>query len=276
MADGLNPPGAAAPVDDALIRASASRAPWLAPFAPALRELAARDHAGRINWLNAQARARHLRNAAGLPIIFAAADDAGDAAYEAHIHATGRVPTRAASIDSAHDLFNALVWLRFPHPKAVLNARQAAAIARDGVRPVRGGERDAATLIDENGLVLVTDDPAVRDALAAHDWPWLFIRERARWHARIRPCLFGHALMDKLLSPYKAICAHAIVLVGSLAGEDDAALDEALAGFIGSTALSPRLLLPLPVLGVPRWWPANEAAVFYDDPAVFRPLRRAA
>lgn len=276
MADGLNSPGAAAPVDDALIRASASHAPWLAPLATAVRELAARDHAGRIGWLNAQARARHLRNASGLPIILAAADDAGDAAYEAHIHATGRVPTRAASIDSAHDVFNALVWLRFPHAKAVLNARQAAAIARDGVRPVRGGERDAATLIDENGLVLVSDDAAVRDALVAHDWPWLFIRERARWHRGIRPHLFGHALMDKLLQPYKAICAHAIVLVDALAGEGDAALDEALARFIGSAALSPRLLLPLPVLGVPGWWPANEAAAFYDDPAVFRPLRRAA
>jgi len=27
----------------------------------------------------------------------------------------------------------------------------------------------------------------------------------------------------------------------------------------------------LPVLGIPGWWPANEAPSFYDDPAVFRP-----
>jgi len=27
---------------------------------------------------------------------------------------------------------------------------------------------------------------------------------------------------------------------------------------------------PLPVLGVPGWWPANADHRFYDDPAVFR------
>ena len=33
-------------------------------------------------------------------------------------------------------------------------------------------------------------------------------------------------------------------------------------------ALKP--FLPLPVLGVPGWWPANELPGFYDDRAVFR------
>jgi hypothetical protein len=28
--------------------------------------------------------------------------------------------------------------------------------------------------------------------------------------------------------------------------------------------------LPLPVLGVPGWWPDNEQAGFYDDRSVFR------
>ena len=40
--------------------------------------------------------------------------------------------------------------------------------------------------------------------------------------------------------------------------------------------LSPRLLLPLPVLGIPGWWPANENPGFYADTAVFRPLSRVA
>ena len=30
--------------------------------------------------------------------------------------------------------------------------------------------------------------------------------------------------------------------------------------------------LPLPVLGLPGWWPANDDPNFYDDRAVFRPL----
>ncbi|MNV85284.1 hypothetical protein D3C71_1792260 [compost metagenome] len=32
---------------------------------------------------------------------------------------------------------------------------------------------------------------------------------------------------------------------------------------------------PLPVLGVPGWWPANEDPQFYADPQVFRPPRSA-
>jgi hypothetical protein len=31
--------------------------------------------------------------------------------------------------------------------------------------------------------------------------------------------------------------------------------------------------LPLPILGIPGWWPANKIKAFYDDAEVFRPLR---
>jgi len=34
-------------------------------------------------------------------------------------------------------------------------------------------------------------------------------------------------------------------------------------------------LHPLPLLGVPGWWPANADPAFYDDPAVFRRARSA-
>ncbi|MFS9669939.1 DUF3025 domain-containing protein, partial [Klebsiella pneumoniae] len=68
------------------------------------------------------------------------------AAYEAHIAATGQVPTR----DNLHDFFNALIWLHWPRAKAALNARQARAITQDGIGAARGTVRDAATLFDEN------------------------------------------------------------------------------------------------------------------------------
>ena len=32
-------------------------------------------------------------------------------------------------------------------------------------------------------------------------------------------------------------------------------------------------MTPLPVLGVPGWWPENENFSFYDDSFVFRPRR---
>jgi len=253
-------------------------APWFAPWsADALGDLpalAALAPAALLDALNRRARARDLRNSAAHPIVFAPADDAGDLAYEAHIFATGRVPTRAVAVDGGHDLFNALAWLRFPQAKAALNARQAAQLARDGVRASRGPERDAATLIDENGLVLATMDASVFDALSAHDWQWLFVAQRARWHRDIVPQMFGHALMQKLLVPYASITAHVVALRDRF--DSDAQLDSALAARLAQGELSTRDLLPLPVLGIPGWWPANESAVFYDDARVFRPARRAA
>jgi hypothetical protein len=249
--------------------------PWRAPWQATLAALAGAAPQIQIELLNHRARARNLQVASGAPLKFVAADDAGDAPYEAHVFATGRVPTRS----NPHDLYNALVWLHLPQAKAALNARQAAAIARDGVQPARGSERDALTLIDENGLALVADDPAVFDALAAHDWHWLFARERGRWHRRIVPQVLGHALLDKLDAPYKAITAHVVALLvplGAALNIDADNVDARLAAEIATGELTPRRLLPMPVLGIPGWWADNAQPAFYDDPAVFRPARRAA
>jgi hypothetical protein len=240
-------------------------APWLAP----LRDL--RPHVERADWrdaLSAEARMRGVATAQGLPIEFVAADDAGGVAYEAHIAATGRVPTRG----NGHDLFNALVWLAFPLTKAALNARQAAAIARDGVRSRRGPVRDAATLIDESGLLLAADEAACT-ALMSLDWDFLFGARRARWGRDWMPFAFGHALIEKLLDPYKGLTAAVVCL--PLAGASAAQADEAAARWVRGVALAPSLLGHLPVLGIPGWWPANDAPDFYADPGVFRAARKA-
>ena len=239
------------------------RSPWLAP----LREL--RPCIGRADWreaLSAEARQRGVTTTAGRPIRFVAADDAGTAAYEAHIAATGCVPTR----DNAHDLFNALIWLTCPLTKAALNARQAQEIARDGVRGRRGAVRDAATLIDESGLLLAADGETCA-ALMRRDWPWLFAEQRARWRGDWLPLAFGHALIEKLLTPYKGLTA--VVVCLPLAGATLAQIDEAAARWIRETPLAPPLLAHLPVLGIPGWWPANEDPSFYADAAVFRERR---
>jgi hypothetical protein len=249
-------------------------APWWQPWRARLAELILLPAQQQRERLTHWAREQGLCNSAGRPIEFVPADDAGNRPYEAHIAATGRVPTRPATATSAHDLLNALVWLRFPRLKAALNARQAEELARDGVQSSRGAARDAATLIDENGLLLASEDPAVLDALAMRDWPRLFMALRDRWHESAVPHIVGHALLDKLSAPYKAITAHVLPLSGRF--ENETALDEAAARWVARSGLAPRLLLPLPVLGIPGWWPVNADPVFYDDEVVFRPLPRAA
>lgn len=207
-------------------------------------------------------------------------------AYEAHIFASGEVPTR----DNLHDLFNGLVWLRFPRSKALLNRLQAAAIAADGVQGRRGPVRDAATLFDENGAIFLHRQPQAEAQLRGFDWRTLFVVQRADWHVGRTVLPFGHALLEKLAVPYKALTAHAwpLPLPASLpvplaapgcdqnVPEDhvDAALAASLAAAGDAQALHGRAFAPLPVLGIPGWCQANEDPVFYEDTAVFRPGRR--
>lgn len=180
-----------------------------------------------------------------------------DEAYEAFIFRTGQVPTR----DNAHDLLNGLMWLAEPDIKARLNALQAQAIARDGVGAQRGPLRDALTLFDENGAWWPDCPAPIAEAWRRRDWRAMFVTHRALWQPG-GPRLFGHALLEQLaLAPRKGLCAHVLLAEPlTLSAEDWAA----------------KPFLPLPVLGVPGWWPGQDAFSFYDDPAVFRPLKSAA
>ena len=176
--------------------------------------------------------------------------------YETFIARSGCVPTR----DNPHDFFNALMWLHRPALKRRLNALQAIEIDRYGVGRQRGAVRDALTLFDENGAVLHAPAPLV-EALRRRDWPALFVTHRALW-ADAQLALFGHALLEKLCQPRKALTAHVLVV-------DSLAADPLL---MSADDWATKPFLPLPVLGLPGWWPANEAPGFYDDAAVFRPL----
>jgi hypothetical protein len=180
--------------------------------------------------------------------------------YEAFVARTSGVPTR----EHLHDAFQALAWLAFPALKRRLNELHASELAARGVGPVRGPVRDALTLLDENGA-LWSPPPLLREALLARDWQALFVRHRAAWRDAAPPVLFGHALLEKLARPRASITAHAWLLAPGESGT-----------MAWPPALTPAVLagkpfVPLPVLGVPGWWNANERAGFYEDRAVFRP-----
>ncbi|WP_373366071.1 DUF3025 domain-containing protein [Burkholderia thailandensis] len=256
-------------------------APWLAPFADRGGRWAPAARQGEAAWLrmlNDDARAERLATGRGLPLRFIeqAALPAG-VAYETHIAETGAVPTR----HNLHDFFNALVWFAYPRIKAALNARQAAAIDAAGVGSARGGVRDALTLFDENGALFATSDPALAAALRGFDWPTLMRASRDAWGSRCDARIVGHALAEKLVDPYKGCTAHAWIVDVPDAYFDwrderrRAWLDERVAAALASTEPTSRGFAPLPVLGVPGWWPANASPSFYDDPQVFRSGRRA-
>lgn len=239
--------------------------PWLAPYRQR-GQAVARDVARGLQVaeaLNHQLDRSPIALANGA-LRFTAPDTAAPGeAYETFIARTAQVPTR----DNLHDLFNGLVWLAFPRLKRRLNELHAQQIAVEGVRPRRGAVRDRLTVFDENGALWQAPPPLV-EALRERDWHALFVTHRSAWE-RATLTIVGHALLEKLTTPRKPITAH-VWLVPE--GKDVQAWTSASfrTGIDGSGFEAP---LPLPVLGVPGWWPPNENEGFYDDTDVFRPPR---
>ena len=252
--------------------------PWLAPLRliadPVL-------HAG--DWqaaLNDVANSLGLHNHRGMPIQFVPqAELPPGMAYEAFISATGRVPTR----ENLHDFFNALVWLSFPQTKTQLNALQSAALEASRQSDLtnqsrRGPLRDAATIFDENAALLVSRDVVLVEGLRAHDWEHAWLAHRDDFTSNCEVWLFGHALMEKLVKPFKSITAHAWVLIvddvyfemheGARRLWLDAVVAQSLVGGLKTADFS-----PLPVLGIPGWWDGQDEA-FYGDTTVFRQKRQ--
>lgn len=231
--------------------------PWLAALRVAGESLVAQVDAGR--------SVCDVLNTSGAPVHFVSQSALPDGtAYEQFIFETGQVPTR----DGLHDFFNGLVWLQFPQTKRRLNQLQAAQIASDGVQATRGPVRDAITVFDENAALLQAPD-ALWHALAGRDWARLFGELCPLW-GQARLVLFGHALLEKLVQPRKGITAHVYRVPEELA---PLAIDGWLAQDLTAERLATKPFVPLPVLGVPGWWPANQTADFYADATVFRPPR---
>jgi hypothetical protein len=216
-----------------------------------------------------------LADSCGAPVRFAPPAGIRSALqYERAIDGTGVVPTRR---ENWHDLFNALCWLRFPQTKQALNRVHTAHAGAAGGG--RGVARDAATLLDESGAIVLVADACWADRLRCRQWRELFWLERDRYADEVRVIVVGHALYDKLRSPYKELTAKAMVMEvtpGLLHGDPEGPLraaDEAAAArWCDAT---PVRLHPLPLLGIPGWDTGNAESAYYDDPGVFRPMRAA-
>jgi Protein of unknown function (DUF3025) len=264
------------------------RAPWWQPWREIGQQVAQQVIAGArvCDALNAQQARKPTQNlpaqnqlpstlptALSQPIRFVPQSALPDGqAYEAFIFDSGQVPTR----ENLHDFFNGLAWLVFPHTKRRLNRLQNSVLAASGVQSTRGALRDALTLFDENAALwlLRADIPnEVMDALRAKQWQRACVDLRHQWHPQC-PVLFGHALLEKLVTPYKSITAHVYIVQAATQNIAINTLDSFTAQQLSAASLVPKPFIPLPVLGVPGWWAANEDAQFYADAQVFRPRQR--
>jgi hypothetical protein len=210
----------------------------------------------------------------GHTIRFVASDTLDDNDYEQRIYTSGKVSTRP---DNWHDLFNALVWMRYPRIKTAMNSLhyQAGAAQKSGTR---GHLRDALTLFDECGVIVFSSRAEILGALAERRWTEVFLADVFR--SAVALSVSGHAMLEKYLSPYKAMTAKALLVhvdadfMALSAIERMERLDLEISKQIlsGRLLTEPACLSPLPLAGVPGWWPRQEQNDhhFYNDTDVFR------
>lgn len=191
--------------------------------------------------------------------------------FERQAHGEAAVGVRAGSW---HDAFNVLAWLAFPRTKAALNRihvdeGEAATPNR------RSRARDAATLLDESGILVACDAPELVELLREHAWHELFVRRAAAIERHWRVAAVGHGLLDRLRTPFRSLTARVLALPfppGRLPGADAAEIvDCAAAARVAAKDLEPEALLPLPVAALPGWDVEQLGEALFDDLTVFRP-----
>ncbi|MCB1949604.1 DUF3025 domain-containing protein [Nitrosomonas sp.] len=217
----------------------------------------------------------------GLPIRFVPPESATrehlQQHYETRIYLTGEVLTR---LESWHDFFNALVWMIFPHTKAALNRIHYRALKAmtSEKNTQRGSLRDAATLFDESGVIVLSSQPLLIELLKRHEWKTVFWQQRNTVLSSMRFIVFGHALFEKALRPYVGMTGKGVffqieeVFLRQPLTEQLRMIDRWLADFIMRRLTCNADMSPIPVLGYPGWTKDNVAEDYYDNRQYFRPF----
>lgn len=215
-----------------------------------------------------------LFSAGGARICFVDSNSHSDGDYEHRIYTSGQISTRPGSW---HDLFNALAWMRFPRIKSAINTLHFHA---EAATQGRGRARDALTLFDECGVILASDNADLLLAIARRDWCSAFQKKPDLWQTDIAITTFGHAMLEKYLTPYKSMTANALLIQTDInpnqfpRDEFLTLLDSTLAEKLLETRVKkgPAMLAPLPLAGVPGWtFFGPQTNSFYADRTVFRP-----
>jgi hypothetical protein len=192
--------------------------------------------------------------------------DAFSESYEPRIYLKGEVQTRE---DNWHDFFNALMWHRFPLAKKVINRLQYQLQKSRHPNKQRLPAENMLTLFDENGAIVLARDPALLDLIRGHHWHELFWQRREQIKRDLKVCGFGHALYEKAVHPYLGLTAKCLLFVDPQCES----IDAFVAGFLADKGHTLRTadLSPLPILGLPGWWPENTDEAFYKNEGYFRP-----
>lgn len=200
--------------------------------------------------------------------------------YETQIFDTGQVPTRK---ESWHDIFGALVWSMFPLSKAKINELHVKDIRSNGAQE-RSKLRNALTLFDECGVVIVTKNQQLLEQLRNHQWDEAFWQNRELWHQAssegVAVYQFGHANYEMLTKPFVGLTGKWVVIdssaeiLGLPKNVQYRLIDQKLNALLDNGLLNDNSKMsPLPLLGVPKWHTDNEDRNYYNNTDYFRPKR---
>ena len=195
----------------------------------------------------------------------AARSDSFAEQYEPRIYLKHEVQTRD---QNWHDFFNFLVWLRFPLSKRAMNAKHyQEQQLRAGKSKQRSPLENTLALFDENGVIVICDQPDLLELLRNHQWHALFWLQRQRVMAHMRFIIIGHSLYEKALQPYIGMTGSGLIIDTVPTDIDQHVSELITSGKLHST----KQLNPVPILGIPGWSPLAEQESFYDNQTYFRP-----
>lgn len=192
--------------------------------------------------------------------------------YEQRIYLQKELQTR---LENWHDYFNALVWLRFPETKKMLNKLHYQQSLTRTIGTNRSTLENRITQFDECGAIIISDDNNLLDLIRNHQWKELFIENRTAFTNHINCIVFGHAIFEKALTPYTGMTCHCILVNNAELLEYSNKqgmhnLDQHIAN-IWSNKLQnkPDKLAPYPILGTPGYWPLQDEE-YYCNRSYFR------
>jgi hypothetical protein len=202
--------------------------------------------------------------------------------FEQQVHTQAQVPTR---LENWHDYFNFWSWLYFPQAKAQLFQRYTQVpgyLTQSQARVTRTPLQNRLALLEEGGVVIGSDNPALLAQIQGMQWQTLFWTHRAWLKDQLLIKIFGHAIWEKLLNPYLGLTANAVLfLIPSewlhwSAIAQAKAFDQLLADWLsGSEVLHYKTeLCPFPLLGMPGAYPGNNCFAFYQQTDYFRSQRK--
>lgn len=206
---------------------------------------------------------KKIINANNQLIQFYQQDEICNEHYEQKVYEAGLVNTRE---NNWHDFFNYIVWQKFPKTKATINQLQYQDFQTQQFAKKRTPRQNFLTQFDESGVIILSDNDELISLLRHHQWRELFWDKRELLQEQMQFIVFGHAIYEKLLSPYIGLTAKGIIL------DSKQPIDDALAEYLQSLKNSrAKDLQPVPLLGIPGWHEDTNNSDFYNNTNYFRP-----